>query len=257
VPAGGDPEHRGAAGQGAPERPVGAGGLPAGLVDVDDRGRLDPLLELGVRAGERVAGPLDDLVDRPARELDPEQLPGELGRVAAGDTVADRERHDRCLQPRPERRPRHLAGKLGPCRDGALRATHAVQPMLGQPIPALMTRLTTTPSTRPLPARLRRRRRRILRRRQRRVPRTPVQPPLKLRHPSLEPLVRLDQLTHPQQQRDRSLTITIKDPLRLSPLHTTRFAARPKVPSPDLPGLCHVAGAASDTVEVGAAGISL
>src|SRR5207244_3090667 len=33
VAAGRDPEHRGRAGKGAPERPVAAGGLPAGLVD--------------------------------------------------------------------------------------------------------------------------------------------------------------------------------------------------------------------------------
>ncbi len=45
VTSGSDPEHRGLAGQRAPERAVAAGGLPAGLVDVDDRGCLDPLLE--------------------------------------------------------------------------------------------------------------------------------------------------------------------------------------------------------------------
>ena len=100
------------------------------------------------------------------------------------------------------------------------------------PVPALMPGLTATPPTRPLPARTRRRRRRILRRRQRRVPRTPVQPPLKLGHPSLEPLVRLDQLAHPQQQRDSRLAITIKDRLGLSPLHTDWFAAGTEVPSP-------------------------
>ena len=98
------------------------------------------------------------------------------------------------------------------------------------PMPALMPRLTTTPPTRPRPARTRRHRRRILRRRQRRVPRTPVQPPLELNHPSLEPLVRLDQLTHPQQLRDRRLPITVKDRPSLSPLHTSIFAAPTRVP---------------------------
>ena len=283
VPAGRDPEHRCAAGQGAPERPAAAGCLPAGLVDVDDRSRLDPLLELGVRPGERLPGTVDDRVDRPGRELDAEQLPRELGRVAAGNTVSDRERHDRCPQPRPERRPWQLTGKLGPCPGGAPRATDTVQPMLGHtdrgrrqlrdlvpprlrrvhqvrraehvrarpaahgpmldylvdllgrkqpPVPALMPGLTAPPPTRPLPARTRRRRRRILRRRQRRVPRTPAQPPLELGHPSLEPLVRLDQLTHPKQQQDRRLPITIKDRLGLHPLHTPRFAARTEDPSP-------------------------
>src|SRR6266511_719150 len=87
------------------------------------------------------------------------------------------------------------------------------------PVPALMSGLTTTPPPRPLPARTRRRRRRILGGRKRRVPRTPVQPPLKLGHPSLESLVRRDQLAHPQQQRDSRLPIAIKDRLRLCPLH--------------------------------------
>src|SRR5216684_2382877 len=93
-----------------------------------------------------------------------------------------------------------------------------------------MPGLAASPPTRPLPARPRRHRRRVLRRRQRRVPRTPVQPTLELTHTSLEPLVRLDQLTDPQQQPDRSLTITIKDRLSLNPLHTTKFAAPTRVP---------------------------
>jgi len=97
-------------------------------------------------------------------------------------------------------------------------------------VPAPVTRLTTTPSTGALPARTRRRRRRILGRRKRRVPRTPLQPPLELSHTSLEPLIRLNQLTHPQQQQDSRLTITIKDRLGLGPLHTTRFAASARVP---------------------------
>ena len=97
---------------------------------------------------------------------------------------------------------------------------------------ALMPGLAAPLPTRPLPARTRRRRRRILRRRQRRVPRTPVQPPLELGHPRLESLVRLDQLAHPQQQRDRRLTIAIKNRLGFSPLHTTRFAAWTEDPSP-------------------------
>ncbi len=97
-------------------------------------------------------------------------------------------------------------------------------------VAALMPWLTTTPSTRARPARTRRRRRRILGRRKRRVPRTPVQPPLELGHPSLEPLVRFDQLTHPQQQRDSRLAITVKDRLGLGPLHNSGFAAWTRVP---------------------------
>src|SRR5438876_7978737 len=102
---------------------------------------------------------------------------------------------------------------------------HLIDPLgWKQPsVPALMSGLTTTPPTRPLPTRTRRRRRRILGRRKRGVPRTPVQPPLKLGHPSLESLVRPDQLAHPQQQRDSRLAIAIKDRLRLCPLHHRRI----------------------------------
>jgi hypothetical protein len=98
------------------------------------------------------------------------------------------------------------------------------------PVPAFMPRLTASPPTRPLPTRTRRRRRKVLRRRQRRVSRTSIQPPLELGHPSLKPLVRLDQLAHPQQQRHSRLTITIQDRLRLGPLHASRFAASPTDP---------------------------
>jgi hypothetical protein len=62
-----DPEHGGSAGQRAPQRPAAAGRLPAGLVDVDHRSRLDPLLELHVGPGERLTGAVDDRVDRAAR----------------------------------------------------------------------------------------------------------------------------------------------------------------------------------------------
>jgi hypothetical protein len=112
---------------------VAAGGLPAGLVDVDDRRGLDLPLESGVGPGERVPGALDDRVDRSGREFDPEQLPGEFGRVAARDTVADRERHDGCLQPRPERRPRNISRKRGACPGRARGAAETVQAMLDDP----------------------------------------------------------------------------------------------------------------------------
>ncbi len=98
-------------------------------------------------------------------------------------------------------------------------------------VPALVTRLTTTPSTRSLPARTRRRRRRILRRRQRGVSRAPVQPPLELTDPGLEPPVRVDQLANPHKQSDRRLPITIENRLRVGPLHTTEFATLKRVPS--------------------------
>ena len=94
-----------------------------------------------------------------------------------------------------------------------------------------MTRLTTRVAplrSRPLTPR---RPRRILARRQRRVTRVPTQPTLQLRHTSLEPPIRLDQLTQPHQQPKRCLPITIKDRLRLSPLHTNKFDTPAEVPS--------------------------
>jgi hypothetical protein len=130
VAAGRDPKHRGLARQGAPQRPASAAGPPAGLVDVDDRGCFDLLLEPGVRRRERRTGALDDRVDRPGRQLDPEQLTGELARITAGDTVPHGERHDRGLKPRPERRAGHAGGKLGPRLGGAGRAAQPVQAVL-------------------------------------------------------------------------------------------------------------------------------
>ena len=83
--------------------------------------------------GERLPGAVDDRVHRPSRDLDAEQLPRQLGRVPARDTIADGERHDRRLQARPERRPWHPAGKLGPRPAGACGAAHSMQPVLGHP----------------------------------------------------------------------------------------------------------------------------
>ena len=98
-------------------------------------------------------------------------------------------------------------------------------------VSALMPKLTAPTSTRPLPARTRRRRRPILRGRQSGVTRAAVEPPLELGHPRLEPLVRLDQLAHPHQQRDRRLPVAVEDRLRLGPLHNLEFAPLKRVPS--------------------------
>src|SRR5271155_805105 len=124
----------------------------------------------------------------------------------------------------------HVRAGLAPLRpmlDNLVDLLRRQQP----PMLTLMPRLPATRTTRTLPSRPRRRRRRILRRRQRRVPRAPVQTPLKLTHPRLKPPVRLHQLTQPQQEQDRRLTVTIKDRLSLNPLHTTKFAAPTEVPS--------------------------
>jgi hypothetical protein len=290
VPVWCDPQQRCRPGERAPEGALAAPQPPAGLVEVDRRRVPHVRLELLVGSLERVPGALHDRVDRSDRELDSEQFAGELGRVAAGDTVANRKRHHRCLQPGAERGTGNLARELGAGLGGALRAAHAVQPVFAHPhsdrrqlrdlmtprldrinplrlakhvrarpaplrpildhlidllwpkqppVAALVPLLPAPLPARPLPSRPLRSRRRILRRRQRRVPRTPVQTSLELGHPSLEPLVRLhqplirlDQPIKPKQQPDRCLTITIQDRLRLGPLHTNTFAARPEVPSP-------------------------
>src|SRR6266511_1244357 len=90
-------------------------------------------------------------------------------------------------------------------------------------VPPFVTGLAAARPAGSRPGRSRRRRRRVLRRRQRRVPRAPLQPPLELCHPSLEPLVRLDQLADPNQQRDRRLPVAVEDRLRLGPLHRTQL----------------------------------
>jgi hypothetical protein len=132
VTAGRDPEQPGLTGERTPEHPALPAGLPAGLVDVHDRRPFDLPLKPGVRCGQRITGALDDRVHCPGRDLDPEKLTGELGRVTTRDTVADRERDDSGLEPRPECPPR-LERRLG-CRDRcALRAANPVQPMLGHP----------------------------------------------------------------------------------------------------------------------------
>ena len=202
----------------------------------------------------------------------------ELGRVAPRDTVPDRERHDRGLQPRPERRARNTGRELSARPGRTLGAAHSVKPMLSDlerdrrqlgdlvtprlhdvdqllraehvrarpaalgpmldhlvdllgrkqpPVLALMPGLAAPPPTRPLRARTRRRRRSVLRGRQRRVPRTPVQPPLKLRNPCLESLVRLDPRTRfpslpPDLSRWRSRAPTNRSRPRSKP----RFASR-------------------------------
>lgn len=115
---------------------------------------------------------------------------------------------------------------LGPVLDDLVDLLGRKQPSVA----TLMPGLTTARPTRPLPARTRRCRRRILRGWQRGVARRAAQPSLELTDPSLEPLVRLDQLAHPHQQCERRLPVTIENPLCLNPLHTLEFATPKRVP---------------------------
>ncbi len=131
VTAGGDPEQRCPLGQSAPERAPLARRPPAGLVDVDDRGRADLLRKPSLRLCERLAHMLHDRVERPGRKLDSEQLAHQLGAVAAGDAVANRERRDGRLQARPEGAMWHVGRQLGTRLGSTGRAAQPMQTVLG------------------------------------------------------------------------------------------------------------------------------
>ena len=70
----GDLEERRARGGQGPQRPAVTRGSPAGLIDVHRGLVKHPVVQLGVRAGERVRRALADRVDRADRETDPEQV---------------------------------------------------------------------------------------------------------------------------------------------------------------------------------------
>ena len=114
-----------------PERAVSPSGDPACLVDVD-RSRAEHRPDQGLmRLCERECAASADRVDSPDRQPDPEQLPGELGQVTARDPVARGQRHDRGLQPRPERRVGDRGREAGGRPAVAARAAQTVRPMLG------------------------------------------------------------------------------------------------------------------------------
>ena len=114
-----------------PERPVFPGRCPACLVDVDRR-RAEHRPNQGLmRLCERECAASADRVDSPDRQADPEQLPGELGQVTARDPVTRGQRHDRGLQPRPERRVGDRGREAGGRPAVAARAAQTVRPMLG------------------------------------------------------------------------------------------------------------------------------
>jgi len=76
-----------------------------------------PVLQLAVRASQRVRGALADRIHRAGAQLDTEQIAEQLADTAAGDPMPGGQGHDRRLQSGPKRR----AGKLdrqpcaGPC----------------------------------------------------------------------------------------------------------------------------------------------
>jgi len=74
VAALGDLKERGGRGGRGPQRATLTAGPPAGLIDMHRALVQHPVLQLQVRAGERVAGALADMVDRAGREHDAEQI---------------------------------------------------------------------------------------------------------------------------------------------------------------------------------------
>src|SRR3954447_24936813 len=79
----GDDKERGGRGGRGPQRATLAAGPPAGLIDMHRALLEQPVLQLAVRAGERFAGALADLVDRAGAKRDAEQIAAELADLAA------------------------------------------------------------------------------------------------------------------------------------------------------------------------------
>src|SRR6266545_8145574 len=130
VAVGRDPEDRLGRGERGPERALAAAQAPAGLVDVDGGGGADVIVKLSMGPCERLTGALHERVDGTGRQVGAKQVAHQLDGVAAGDAVPDRERGDRRLKPRPERRAGVASGKLGARLGGTGRAAQPVQAVL-------------------------------------------------------------------------------------------------------------------------------
>jgi len=81
--------------------------------------------------GEGLCGASGDAIDRACADARAEELFGELGRVAAGDAVADRQRRHRRLQPGAEGAPCHLGAQPGACLAPTRRAAQPLGAVLG------------------------------------------------------------------------------------------------------------------------------
>jgi hypothetical protein len=117
--------------EGAPEEAPLAAQPPAGLVHVDVAGAADGGEQVRVGRLERVAGALQDRLDAARAEPRREQLLAALDDIAARDPVAHRQRHDRRLQPGPERARGDLRRQPAGLADAAVRAAHALTAVLG------------------------------------------------------------------------------------------------------------------------------
>jgi len=83
-----------------------------------------------VGVGESPADTREYCIDGTARHTCLEELFHELDRVTARQTVADRQRRDRCLQPWPEMTGSDIAGKQPRAASAAARTAHTLATML-------------------------------------------------------------------------------------------------------------------------------
>src|SRR5918994_859465 len=128
VAGGGDPHHRRLIAEGAPEEPRLARLLPAGLIDADDRGAANRIAKplLGLAQGRALAP--DDRIDGADGDLQPEQLPAEINRLAAREPKAGGEGGDGAVQARAEAPTGDLARQLGPGERAAVGTVTASEP---------------------------------------------------------------------------------------------------------------------------------
>ena len=86
------------AGGTAPQPAALSGGAPARLIRVERPRIANPPEQVLIGLGERFAGAGQEGIDASRRQAGTEKLFAELDHVTTGDTVAHRERYERCLK---------------------------------------------------------------------------------------------------------------------------------------------------------------
>jgi hypothetical protein len=131
VTGGGDTKDGNLIGVSAPEEPPLARLLPAGLIDAEDRGAANRIIEPFLGFAEGRAGALEDGLDATDGDLGAEQLAAEIGHLTAGEPKAGGEGGDGSLQARPEALAGDLGRQLGLGERAAFGAAAAGEPVLG------------------------------------------------------------------------------------------------------------------------------
>jgi len=108
----------------------------------DDRGGADVVCKPRLRLFQRRACALHDRIDRASRKPAAEQLAPQLDRVAARDTVSDREGGGGRLQAATEGTQANIGWQLGPRLGGTGRAAQPVETILA-PLTAIGGRSET------------------------------------------------------------------------------------------------------------------